>query len=379
MAGEEHVKSLGKQVSSAEKELETRQQKYEAEREKLPEKLSGLELEQIGLEISNNEKLFAKKLESIDIWETELNKYKESLEALNGKIAAEQLIEAGCAAELKKSRENALQLESEISEAQKRLESLEKEHADFLERYGIESADAELKRLADNDRRLHMLQKDAERLQTENDEKRIQVDRLKEELQGRKAELLQKDAELRGIEAQAEDKRSKLDALAGNIDIEAELVSIANKLEQYGTLEKKYQDKCSVLEKELNELTSRKALLENQSAIYHDDLKSIDTALIEAVRANGFNSESEVEESVIPPELCNELKKEIDSFNTISNNIKAQKELLQKKLGSRSITQEEWMRVSAEYSQTVELKEESISAYSIAKSAFDNITVKHDK
>lgn len=379
MAGEEHVKSLGKQVSSAEKELETRQQKYEAEREKLPEKLSGLELEQIGLEISNNEKLFAKKLESIDIWETELNKYKESLEALNGKIAAEQLIEAGCAAELKKSRENALQLENEISEVQKRLESLEKEHADFLERYGIESADAELKRLADNDKRLQMLQKDAERLQTENDEKRKQVDRLKEELQGRKAELLQKDAELRGIEAQAEDKRSKLDALAGNIDIEAELVSIAKKLEQYGTLEKQYQDRCSVLEKELNELTSRKALLENQSAIYRDDLKSIDATLIEAVRANGFNSESEVEESVIPPELCNELKTGIDSFDTALNNIKAQKELLQKKLGSRSITEEEWLCVSAEYTQTVELKEESISAYSIAKSAFDNITKKHDK
>lgn len=379
MAGEEHVKSLEQQVLSAEKELETKQQEYETERERLPEKLKALELEQVGLEISNAEKLYAKKLEGIDIWEAGLNKFKESLQTLNEKIAAEQLIEAGYAAELKISRESALQLEKEISEAQKRSDVLEKEHVAFLKRYEIESAYAELKRLADNDNRLHMLQKDTELLQTENEEKRKQVDRLKEELQGRKAELLQKEAESRGIEAQAKERRAKLDALADGIDIEAEIRNIDKKLEQYGALEQQYQKDCSVLEKELNALISRKALLENQSTIYHDDLESISTILIEAIRANGFNDEREVEESVIPSELCNELKTEIDSFDTASNNIKAQKELLQKKLGGRSITEEEWLRVSAEYTQVVELKEESVSVHSIAKNVFDNISKKHDK
>ena len=379
MAGEEHVKSLGQQILSAEKELGAKTQEYETEKARLPEKLRGMELEQVGLEISNYEKLYDKKLESIDIWETGLNKYKESLQELNNKIAAEQLIEAGYIAELKISRESALQLENEISQVQKRLEALEKDHTAFLKRYEIESADAELKRLADNDNKLHLLQKDTERLQIEHEGKRKQVEKLKEELQGRKTELLQKEAEFKGIEAQTKDKKAKLDALADGIDIEAEIRNIDKKLEQYGTLEQQYQENCSMLEKQYNALISRRALLENQSTIYHDDLASISTILIEAIRANGFNSEKEVEESIIPPELCSELKTEIDSFDMASNNIRAQKELLQKKLGSRSITEEEWLRVSAEYTQMAELKEESVSIFSISKSVFDNINKKHDK
>jgi exonuclease SbcC len=75
----EQVKTLAKLEAKAAGEIEQKSLDFEEERQKLPEKLRELSLEQIRLEVEKANTAYKDKLAAIEAWETELNELDDKL------------------------------------------------------------------------------------------------------------------------------------------------------------------------------------------------------------------------------------------------------------------------------------------------------------
>jgi exonuclease SbcC len=181
------------------------------------------------------------------------------------------------------------------------------------------------------------------------------------------------------LNGQFDEKERKLKEQAGDAVIEDEIKKIDEKLEEYIRLEKQYQEKIQVEEKQQNELITKSSTLENQKGIFSENLKKDEDLLESSLLDRGFKDTGEVLRSVIPQERQKNIKDEISKYDQTGMNILAQKEMVLKKLNSRSITEGEWNQTNSAYQELAAYKEECVSLSEVARNNFGALKVKHDK
>lgn len=378
VAGEQ-LKLLKEQVVQTRTELDNKTKAYETQRQKLPENLSSLEPEQIRGEIEKDKKSFGDKLEAIDAWEEKQEEYKERLRTINDAIADKRLSEKGIVTELKVNQEGIEQTRKSIDLARDMLESAQSEYSLFLEKNNIDGANAELKRIVENDRELLKQQKQIEKMRQIGDSKRLLVDKLSGELQVLNEDHIKLEADINSIDAQKQSRVAKLREVVGEADAEEEIQKIDQTLESYSNRENECSQKADALEKQSNELSSRKYLLENQVSIYSESLKKDENKLNSALVDKGFADGAEVEASVVSREQQKAIRESIEKYDSMLINIRAQKSLVEKKLNCRSITEQEWVEIEKTYSELLERRQECVSNSEVARNYFINLNKKHDK
>jgi len=378
VAGEQ-VKALAGQIDQEVEELKLKTEEYHGEKFRLPEELRNLELKQIRLELEKMNGAGAEKLQAVENWEKKQEEYQEELQKLNDTMSGHRLGENGILTELKVSRENLEQMDRSLAEANKLFSEKQQRYAEFLQQYQIDSAAGELKRLAEKDRKINVLQKQMEQAQGSIGNKRTLLEQWKEELRALNAGSIKMEADINNLKGQKNDKESKLQELAGNANIEEEITRIDEKLAEYVRLEKQYQERLQALEKQRNDLAARKSFLAHQQNIYAESLNHEEARLKATLLEKGFADGSEVESSVLPGERQEALQDEIDEYDRTGASIQIEKEIVQKKLNSRSITEEEWNRTSNAYQELLALKEESISRSEVARNSFAKLKNKHEK
>jgi len=379
LIAEEQVKALANQLDQAEHDFRGKKANYDSEKQKLPEQLRDLDLEQIRMELEKMNGACADKLSAMEEWEKKLEEYKEEYQKLNEKISQHRLLENGIAAELKVNRENLRQLVESLAEAWDIFNKLQHKYLDFLKCYKIESASSELTRLSDNDHRLNTLQKQMEQIQNSIISKRNILEKWKEELRALQTGRMKAETEISNLEMQKNGKEDKLKELAGDAVIEEEIKRIDEKLDMYKKLEKKYHERLQALEKQHNDLLTQRTLLENQKGIYSEELKNEEARLNNALVEKGFDNINEVESSILSSEEQKALKNEIDEHDQEGTNIRAQKDMVLKKLNSRSITEEEWNRISNSYEELVSYNQKCVADSEVARNTLENIKIKHGR
>ena len=379
LVADEQVKAITMQNEQIAHEIEDKTGEYTAHKQKLPEELRNLELYQIHLELEKMNGVNTEKFRIAEVWEKKLEEYKEELQRLNEIISGYRVLENGNITELKMNRESLEQMNKSLSEGIKLFNEKQQNYSGFIKRHSIESAAAELTRLAENDRKVNAIQKQMEQVQDFIANKRNLLEKWKEELRIINTESIKSEAEANNLNGQKDQKESKLKELAGNANIEEEIRQIDEKLERYISLEKQYHEKEQHLEKKYNDLATQRSLLANQIEIYSESLKNEEARLQTALIEKGFEDLVEVENSVLPPGKQKVLKDEINEYDQSGANIRAQKEMVGKKLNSRSINEEEWNRTSNAYEEMVSIKDECISRSEVAKNNFENIKNKYDK
>jgi exonuclease SbcC len=378
VAGEQ-VKLLKEQIVQTTAELDNRTNFYEMQRQKLPERLKSLELEQINKEIEKAKKSYNEKLEAIDAWELKQEEYKEALRKIEDVIAEKRLVENGILTELKVNRESIEKAKESIADAGKKLESAQSQYSLFLKENGIDSASAELKKIAENDRKLLKQQKEIEQTRQMIENKRAFIDKLRSELQLLNTDYIKIEADINSMNTQKVSREEKLRELVGEAAVEEEIRLIDQTLEKYSNKEKECRQKIEALEEQCKELSSRKSLLENQVSIFSESLKNDENKLNSALADRGFVDGAEVESSVIPKDKQKDIEDSIKQYDSLLANIRAQKALVEKKLNSRSITEEEWVMIEKSYSALVDYRQECVSASEVAKNYFMNLSKKHDR
>lgn len=375
----EQLKTIEDQVAGAERELIRKTAEYEEERQKLPEKLRLLELELVFKEVEKASTNFSEKLDAIEAWEKRLEEYKEELLKLKDDISTHRLAENGISTELKVNSEGFVQMENALARTTELLTAAKKKYTDFLQQYGISSAAAEMKRLSANDLRLYQLQKDMDKQNEASSKKRTVIEGLREELRLLNAGRMKLETEMSGIKGQKLNRESIVRELAGDGDIGGEIVRIDARLDEYAERGKEYSRTAAELEKTHHELSTQKTLLENQFKIYSENLKNDQARVKAGLNEKGFSDEAEAEDSVIPRDKQKVMRDMVENYDQTMVNIKAQKALIQKKLNSRSITEDDWNRTNASYIELVSYKQECASNSEVAKSNYASLNKKHGR
>ena len=375
----ESLKARHEQAELAVRELEQKTSEYETERQKLPEKLKELEPEQLRQEIDKADASVNEKLQAIEDWEKEQNELKERSDRHNNAVASLRIAENGVKSELKVNQDNVALLVKELEALAEKLAGLRLKHSEFLLRHSLTSAAAELARLAENDRSLNRIETELEKVRKLVDETRIKIDQSNEELAKLNAKRIRLETDIGGLAAQLKEKETKLIELTGGADIEEGIRSIDEKLRRIAAEDREYTQRLEMLERLSNELNTKKSLLVNQQSIYTENLQKENAKLTASLAQNGFTGSEEAEASILKPEDQNALKTEIDQYDQIMLNLTAQKQLLEKKLGPRTITRVEWEQIELSYTELEERSKNCVSACEVAKSHYSTIKVKHQK
>lgn len=378
LVADEQVKSLTAQMEQAQQELKDKTYQYIMEKQKLPEVLRELPLDHIRLELERMDAEAARRLQLAEAWEKQQGRYEEAFQKLNDILSKHRLDENSLMAQLKVNQESLEQLEKSLSETRQQYSEKQQKYSEFLHTHNITSVASELVRLAENDRKTDALQKQIEQVQTDISDKRRLMETWREELRRLQDDSIKARAEMDKLREQKEDKESRLKELVGDKSIEEEIRRIEDRLAMLQSIDKEYQAKVQDLEKQNHELTTNKSLLENQKNIYSESLKNDENRLNSALIEKGFRDVQEVENAILPPETQKALRDEITAYDQTGVNIKAQRDMVEQKLNARSITEEDWNRISLAYAEMAATKEQWVSDSEVARTHYENIKNKHE-
>ncbi len=378
LVADEQVRTARGQIELAAQETEQKTAEYEEARQKLPEKLRELELDQVCRELEKAKSTYKQKLEDIEAWELKLEEYKENLSKYNETLSEKRLIENGFVTELKVCLEGLGQVRESILQANKSLEGARLKYSAFLEKYSIDDVSTELKRIVQNDRTQQTLQKELEKAREASDVSRASLDKLNRELRQLNTDHARIDVQLNGMKKQIETEEIKLKELTGEADIQDEILRIDQRLQAYAEQEEELAGTLALLERQNNELSGRKSMLENQLHIYTTSLEKEENRLGAILSEKGFTDAEDVENSVLSKEDQRALKESLEEYDRVLINLQAQTAILRKKLNTRSITEDEWDRISREYTELEAYKLECISNAEVAKNTFISLKKKNE-
>jgi exonuclease SbcC len=375
----EKLKAVSEQLDQAVKDHGQKSKDVDDERQKLPDEWRALGIGQIRSRIEEAEVDIKNRQEKAVTWEAELAGLRESFEKQGEELSKLRMEEKSIQAELRVNRENLAQLEAELDEAAENLRRVRQELAKQLQGHTVASAAAELSRLTENDRRLEQMETETRKTRKAAEETKARINSLGEERGRLEAERIKLEAEISGLVTQKKEKEKRLHELSHGVDIEEGLRQIDSELERLEQADKQYSLRIEQLEGRFNELNMERSRLESSVNLYSDSLSGDRDKLEKALAENGFGNADEAESCMLPKERQKAIRAEIDAYDQESVNMKAQRRLLEKKLGSRSITEEEWNRTEQSYRELLERSNKSVSDYEVAKSKYDNISRKHDK
>jgi len=374
------LKTASDQLEQQLKEIESKTKEFDAERQKLPEKLKDLSMDEIRTEIDKAGKSYEEKRQQLEDWEQRLDELRRAIDDINNVTAEKRLTQNELLTQTKGNHDNIAELDVTISESEKAMELASRKYEDFLRLHDLKDAGAELERLAGDDRKLHKLQSDMEQIQEKVRNKRSDTERLREEWRLLNSERIRKETQENGLNVQMDEKAARLRELAGEAaDIKAGIERIDKILEAYTKSEGKYRQDMELLEKSFNELHTRKTSLENQHGIYSETLKKDEARLGSALTDKGFADVSDAEASMLSNEEQAELKAKVAEYDQKLLNIQAQLAILQKKLKSRSMTEEEWKAVSSAWQELSAYREACVTAGEVARNNYRLLKSKHEK
>lgn len=375
----EQVNALAGLINQETLELESKTLEFENEKLRLPEELAFPSLEQTGVELKHMLEMTDARLGALEARDKTLDEYKAGMQQTSDELAKERILENGIVSELKVNGENLRQSEKALNEAKAALNDKRQKYSAFLQQLGIVNVSAEAGRIADIDRKVEALQKQVMQAREKHTKDRTSLDEMRKVLQISSNDSLKMELDIANRIKQKDDRERKLKELAGDMDIDGEILFINKKLEEYVLMEKQYLEGIKALEKQLNELTARKTALEKQKEIYSNTLHAENERLEAALLEKGFSDGKEAEKYILPQERQKALKDSVSEYDQSGMNILAQKDMLVRKLNSRNITEVEWNSIENAYKEMVVYKEECVSKSEVSKSSYNGIRNKHDK
>jgi len=368
----EQLKELNSRLTMALFDLESREKEYGKTAELLPEHMRRMELDALEAELDNMAAMNERRLKEAEAWEAKLNEIKESILKQSDTLSRQVAEEKGKRAEIEVNRDNLEMVKKSLDEAERGLDAKEKAYKEFIGRFKIGDVRSEIKRIDENDRRAENLQKQMEQLQDRAKEVRGRLDRLADEKQGLMSDFADVDAEGRSLKAQKIEKEQKIRELSDNKDIEGEILTIEERMNRLTQQEKESFENVRRLEAAFNELNLRKTALENQKEMYSRSLDAEKERLEAHLREKGFESLDEVEKSVLTEEEKKLLDEDIKEYERNQRNLQAHREMVERKLNNRSITEGEWRQISEDYALLKQKREDLLSLYEAAKNVYSN-------
>ena len=374
---EEQLKGILAQRQQVSEELDAAGEKHRALIAGLPAAMQSLDIRGLEQELAVLTAQNDSRLKAIGEWEKACAKARDSVLALSQDYSDVTVKHNSRKAELEVNRQGLDDMVQALHKLSTALEEKRKEHAAFLQRFGIQSARSEMEAIEDKDRQVQGLQQEQEKLQHKAREIRDILEKLTAERYSVESRLSVIEAEGRGLKELRDKESSRLAQLTGGGDVKTALQAVDRRLKELDQQEKDLQDSVKALDKKHNEACQYKSSLENQQRIYQQSLDTEKERLEQSLKERGFESIGQAMGFLLPEQDLQALADGIQSYDEQLKEVKAQKKLCQRKLKGRALSEEDWRRINEEYSIKKQRREESISLYQEARVNYSRIKDNH--
>lgn len=375
----EQIINAQEQLGQLALELAAQKEEYSNSAAKLPAGLRALTMPQLAGALAEMERISGEKMQALEAWEQKLEQLRSGSQQLQEGLAACRLEQSGILSALEVNGENKKQLAQELQEATQAYNAASEQYRQLLQTLKIAGAAVELKRLAENERRMNALQKEMEQTQDLLSSKRTLAEQLKEEVQQHSGEKIKIEAEYHNYSRRKAEIALKLRELAGDAEIEQEIGRIERQLADYLHREKEYRAELEKLEARHQQLSSQKISLENEKQIHEGNLESEREQLHVAMSARGFSDMQAVEDAVLTAAGQKALSEEIRSYDETGKAIQAEKSIVAKKLDARHITAEEWQQISIAFQEKTAERERTAADCKVAENTYKTIKNRHER
>ncbi|HHW31664.1 MAG TPA: AAA family ATPase [Clostridiaceae bacterium] len=374
----EQLEGLRNKLKQTREEISKKENEYEALASNLPENIRSINPEQMDYELEkiNNNNL--SRLKAVDEWENNINALEKKIADLNNTVSRYLADENGIKAELRVNRENLAQEKNRLKASSEQYTGKLSEMNAIKNRLGIADIITEIRRIEENDRKVEALRKNIENQQNRSKEIRENIEKLTWEKQEMLTRYSALEADGKTISSQKKEKEERITLLAGQGDIYAQLANVEEKIIRIQQEEKKYFELISKTEAKYNELNTQRAALENQKSLYEKYLNVEKQQLYNALEEKGFTSIEQAEKSIIPQNERDKMAEIIKDYEQARINLKANRELLQKKLNGRSISESEWDDINGRYNEKRKERDDSIALYESARNTYASVKKNFD-
>ena len=338
-----------------------------------------MEPEQLEQELNRLNNCFLEKVKALESWQKKRDEIQARLQEFSEAFNKETLLENGLATELSVNRENLKQLQNTMNTAKTELTGIEEKYSHFLKELKIEGVSAEMEKLARIDKQAELLKVNLKQDQELIVTGQSTLERMREAIQELKDSALKLQSERNNLYSQISEKEVRVKELSGDKDIEEQIRQTDMKLAEYDTVEKQRRERLAELDKQVNSLLNEKTALENQRRIHEEHLRAEEKALTAALSTKGFVNRDEAKQACISPEKQKLLKDEIAEYDQKAINLRAEKEIVLKKLKNRTITEEEWNTLDSHFQQTLAWKEACVTRCEVAKTNYEKTKSRHSQ
>ncbi|MDI6706115.1 MAG: AAA family ATPase [Bacillota bacterium] len=359
----EQIKSYDKQAAQIRDDMKHRETEYASLVEKLPQSMRAFEITRVEEELNNRATINEEALKKLDQLEEELAEKRKTVQYKKDELSQYIIKERTKAAELDMSRASLQELEKDLEEIVLKIADRNDWLKDFVQKTGIRSAVSELGRIEEKDRELEELRKKAEEFQESIKTVRGRLDGLNDSRRELSEGLAAVETEGRSLKEQRVKLEKKIRDVVGDGDPDAALKQTEDELTTLSLQEKELSSAVKDWEERYNAAKSQKHTLANQQRIYRESYEREKERLEKGLRDKGFERLEQAERALITQEEYSILKADVEEFDRKLRSIAAQKEMVAKKLGDRSITEREWDIIREAYAVKQKERDDGISRY----------------
>ena len=299
--------------------------------------------------LKNNINIFNDKKNDLDKKNKTLNVEKSVLDVEYNKENTRLIENKG---QLQKLKENLKVIDEDFKKTNEKLTALKAELGinDFISK-SSEISQKE-KEKAKHEKEIKILRDNLKSEQVQKEGLSKELGDLREELREKKTTLIEKNKNIEEKEKAIKDKVGDVEDLD---KLKAEICDSINKInEEYEKAEKNKNE----IENQFNECNSN--IISNQSKLSSLMERSIKDKekLVSSLTEEGIKSIDEAKNNFINKEEIDKLKLEIEEYKTSLNKLVGTIESLKKKIGNRSLTEEQWAELQNVRNQKVEALKE---------------------
>ena len=377
LIAEEQIRSLENTQKQIQDEKSGARDRYCRKAADLPERLRHCRPDSLQEDIRAEWKRVEETLQSIDAWETSCRKLQNVIQKGKEVLSKRSSAAESIAAQRKVNEENLSQAEEECREASRKWEEKKTAFAEFLQTRPGKSPSEELKRIADQDRKFRSRSREADQLQKTVRESREILDQWTEEHSGleKQAEALELERENR--EQSVSGRKDKIRQVSPDGRIREGIQRINKQLDAFIREEKQCREKQESLQSLYQEQVAGQNALRNQKEIHAHDYDKEEAELKDARAEKGFSDDREAEKAALPEESRKKLEEECREYRKETDNLQAQRRVLESRRKGRVLTEEQWNGIAGRYQQAVKQDQSDSARYEVEKLRKQDLMQKH--
>ncbi|RKD26557.1 exonuclease SbcC [Caminicella sporogenes DSM 14501] len=345
---EETREELKGQINKIEFIIEKDKKEEEKKKEEIKkciDKLKGIEIKQLKIDIDNKEREIDILNEALEQWEVDLKEKRENYDKFVREINSLEGERIRYSESLKKDRERLQEMNIKLEDIEKDINTSKELYTRYKEILKLENIEEKISEVRKNDKKLVNLEKRHRELREiieKLDRDRENINRILNNEKIELGKIVEKGEEKKKI---IDEYEEKIKSVVGDRNLEEYLLEIQEnkvniiKLEE--TLRGKLEKEKNEIMKKQDELTKIKTSLNT----FEKELKDVEKEVKRQLEEKGFEDVEEVNKSLMAEEdikvLEDEIKRYDDDIKRINDNIIR----IKSKLNNQWIDEKEWIKL----------------------------------